>query len=302
MPDISIVTPCLNRVDHIETAIKSVLRQEVGSCEHIIVDGGSTDGTLDIIKKYPHIKYISEKDENLYQALNKGIRMAKGRVIGHLNSDDAYPENTFIPVLDKFDSDDSLETVYGNVDIFEIIADQKTLANHYENTELSLANITIGVASTNARFFSKKAYDRIGLYSEKYSIASDRDFLLRAAFAELKSVKISQTVYEYLSHSGSLTISNTGSLTEKVANEYVDIAESYLKENRGTDVDKWLKKWIVQTSRTMLITSLKNLDLDSIRFYFLKGMKTNQFFPFTLVIHIFIGKLQRFVNFTKNKA
>lgn len=302
IPDISIVTPCLNRVDYIEAAIQSVIRQGIDRYEHIIVDGGSTDGTLDIIKKYPHVRYISEEDENLYQALNKAIRMARGRVIGHLNSDDVYPGNTFIPVLAEFQRDRGLDTVHGNVEIYEVQNGARTLINRYEDTALSLQNITVGIASTNARFFTKTAYARLGLYSEKYTIAADREFLLRAALAELTSVKLPQTVYEYLSHAGSLTISSRGGLTKIAANEYIDIAESYLQKNNRNEVAKWLNKWISQTSLTMLIAALKELDFASIWLYVTKGTRSNSFFLPGFVWHVFSGKLSRLTQLAKNKS
>ncbi|MBN1416361.1 MAG: glycosyltransferase, partial [Bacteroidales bacterium] len=94
-PKISIITPCLNRVEFIRTAIESVLAQNYQNFEHIIIDGGSTDGTLELLKKYQHVIFVSEPDENLYEAINKGIRLASGKIIGHLNSDDFYSKAIF---------------------------------------------------------------------------------------------------------------------------------------------------------------------------------------------------------------
>lgn len=112
-PKISIITPSYNQGHFIEDAIKSVLYQGYPSFEHIIIDGGSDDNTLDILRKYPHLKWISEKDEGQSDALNKGFMMSSGAIIGWLNADDFYLENVFNSVVTNFESND-LSGVYAN--------------------------------------------------------------------------------------------------------------------------------------------------------------------------------------------
>ena len=87
---ISIVTPTYNRAHLLEAALLSVLAQGWSDTEHIVVDGMSSDGTVELLARYPHLRVIREPDSGLYEALNKGIRAATGEVIGHLNSDDEY--------------------------------------------------------------------------------------------------------------------------------------------------------------------------------------------------------------------
>jgi len=94
-PSISIVTPSLNQGRYIEQTIQSVLLQNYPNFEHIVIDGGSTDGTVEILKKYPHLKWISEKDSGQSEALNKGLKMATGDIIAWINSDDWYAEGAF---------------------------------------------------------------------------------------------------------------------------------------------------------------------------------------------------------------
>ena len=92
---ISILTVTYNHGHYIEQNIKSVLDQNYKNVEHIIIDGGSTDNTIEILKKHPQLKWISEKDDGQCDALNKGLEMATGEIIGWLNSDDYYVENIF---------------------------------------------------------------------------------------------------------------------------------------------------------------------------------------------------------------
>ncbi len=104
-PKISIVTPSYNSAEFIEDCIQSVLKQNYPNFEHIIIDGGSTDGTVEILKKYPHLKWISEPDEGQSDALNKGFKKAEGDIIGWLNSDDVYLPGTFNKVADILSND-----------------------------------------------------------------------------------------------------------------------------------------------------------------------------------------------------
>jgi glycosyltransferase involved in cell wall biosynthesis len=101
-PLISIITPSFNQGAYIEQTILSVLHQDYGHVEHIVVDGGSTDATLDVLRRYPHLKWVSEKDRGQADALNKGLALAKGDIIGWVNSDDYYQDNIFGSVVGHF--------------------------------------------------------------------------------------------------------------------------------------------------------------------------------------------------------
>src|SRR5688572_21833852 len=97
---ISIITVCYNSAATIDTTLKSVAEQDYGDIEHVIVDGGSRDNTMEIVSKYPHVaKAISEKDEGLYDAINKGIRLSTGDVVGILNSDDFFPSRKIVSMV-----------------------------------------------------------------------------------------------------------------------------------------------------------------------------------------------------------
>jgi glycosyltransferase involved in cell wall biosynthesis len=112
---ISIVTPSYNQGQFIEQTIKSVLNQDYKNYEHIIIDGGSTDNTIDILKKYKHLIWISEKDAGQSNAINKGFSMAKGEIFAWLNSDDYYEENIFKSIATYFKEHKECNFLYGNI-------------------------------------------------------------------------------------------------------------------------------------------------------------------------------------------
>ncbi len=114
---ISVITPSYNAADYIEEAIESVLNQSYKFYEHIIVDGGSTDGTLDILKKYPHLKWISEPDNGQSDAMNKGFTYSKGDIIVYLNADDYFDPDAFLAVINSFNEERNTDIVVGNLKI-----------------------------------------------------------------------------------------------------------------------------------------------------------------------------------------
>lgn len=112
---ISVITPSFNSADYIERAIKSVLDQNYDNFEHIIMDNCSTDGTIDILKKYPHIIWKSEKDTGQSNAMNKGFELSTGDIIVYLNCDDYFEKDTFIKVNKYFNEDQNIKILFGNV-------------------------------------------------------------------------------------------------------------------------------------------------------------------------------------------
>lgn len=118
-PLISVITPTYNCSQYINDCIKSVLAQNYDNFEHIIVDGASTDGTVEILKQYPHLKWISEPDNGEGEALNKALKLAQGDIIGWLNADDYYLEGVFDRVIQEMNPQKGCHVVYGNADLID---------------------------------------------------------------------------------------------------------------------------------------------------------------------------------------
>ena len=226
---ITIITPSYNRSDMITDAIESVLTQGFQPFEHIIVDGGSTDGTLEILEKYPHLRVISELDQGMYDALNKGLEIATGKIIGFLNTDDMYAENIFTAIARKFDDPDVM-AVAGRAIVFTELSDGKTnIVDKYSPEDRSLIECsTIGSNFFNAWFFRKSTFNQIGKFNTDYKIAGDRDFMLRFALNNLKYMAINDLVYKYRMHEDSLTFDKNGEKREWSADEHLAMTGLYL--------------------------------------------------------------------------
>lgn len=180
--DFSIITVAYNSEKTIERTIKSVLGQTFKNFEYIIVDGNSTDKTNEIINTYKAefengIIHISEPDKGIYDAMNKGIALAKGKVIGLLNSDDYYFENTLEMVNESFVNTDGKAVLTGEL-IFKSDTGEQLLKTSKERFLNKTKHYKNGVRHP-ATFVPKVIYDTVGLFNLDYKIASDAELMYR---------------------------------------------------------------------------------------------------------------------------
>ncbi|MCB0700339.1 MAG: glycosyltransferase [Chitinophagales bacterium] len=178
---VSIITVVYNCADTIEGCIKSVLAQDYNDIEYIIVDGGSKDGTVDVVKKYEDKlgKFVSEKDKGIYDAMNKGIKMATGDVIGILNADDFFFSNdTISKIATVFKDDETLDATIA--DIVFVNDDNTRILRHYQAKKWRPAKFAWGFMPPHPSFFCKKhLFEKLGYYKIDYKIAADYELLIR---------------------------------------------------------------------------------------------------------------------------
>ncbi len=231
-PRITIITPVLNRANMIADALASVSKQGYPEVEHIVVDGGSTDGTVDILRRTPGIQWISEPDRGLYDAINKGIRRASGEIIGHVNSDDLLLPGALAAVAEGFTRDRTAVSVCGGAEVVRLLPDGATSRVRTYRSErikrLDWHAVTLGVPITNARFFRRSWYRHAGLYDLRYRLAADRDFLIRAMILGMRTVPLERTVYQYRLHAGSLTLNANVRQNRRLHDEYRAMARGYM--------------------------------------------------------------------------
>lgn len=179
---ISIITVCYNSVETIRDTLESVLQQDYLNIEYIIVDGGSNDGTLDILREYQSgiSKVISESDKGIYDAMNKGIQAATGDVIGILNSDDFYANpNVISEVANVFKSNQRLDMVFGDV-VFVDPANTDKIVRYYDSGKFKSWKLRFGwMPPHTASFITRSAYEQVGNYSLDYKISADYEFFVR---------------------------------------------------------------------------------------------------------------------------
>lgn len=211
LPLISVITPCLNRAATIGLAVDSVLAQTDVTVEHIVVDGGSTDGTLDVLARYPHLTVLTGPDVGLYDAINRGIGVSRGAILAHLNSDDVFLPGALAAAAHAFDREPQADAACGGAVVWECDADGGAREIHaYDDPEtkrLRPYDLCRGVPFINARFFRRGLYETVGGYDPSFRYAGDRDFLLRAWAAGMRTAVIPERVYAYTQHGDSLTIS-----------------------------------------------------------------------------------------------
>ena len=178
----SIITVSYNSESTIEQTIQSVISQSFDDLEYIIIDGGSTDGTLDIIKKYRSRidTVVSEPDRGVYDAINKGITRTTNEVVGLLHADDIFEnEETISAIMKPFIENDAIDMVYGNIAYFK--SDPNSIERIWKNRSHYETYFEDGFVPPHpALFVRKRLYDRIGLYVDDFVLASDYEFMFRA--------------------------------------------------------------------------------------------------------------------------
>lgn len=178
---VSIITIVYNNHNSIEDAIKSVLTQDYDDIEYILIDGGSTDGTNEIISKYiDRIDcYLSEPDDGLYSALNKGIKLATGDVIGILHSDDMFYDFKTVESYVRTFKQKKADVVYAD-GLYVERDNINKVKRIYKGRECDRSNLNYGWIPLHTTIFVKKeVYETHGLYDDSYTIAGDYDVSLR---------------------------------------------------------------------------------------------------------------------------
>ena len=242
---ISVITISYNAEDTIEKTLKSIENQSYNNIEHIIIDGGSKDSTLEICNSFSHeAKIISELDNGVYDAFNKGLKLATGDVIGFLNADDTfYNENSIQDIVDAF-SNNETDIVYGNLDY---VNEESKVIRNWISRPYEKGLVKKAWKPAHPTFYCKKeVYDRLGGYNDSFKIAGDFELCLR--FLEINQVP---SFY----------------LNKKLVKMLVGgISNSGLKS-----------KWII-FKEDLRAFKINNISVNPVLFFFYKLKKLKQFF------------------------
>jgi len=177
---ISIITATYNSAATVGDTLTSIAGQEYRDVEHLIVDGASTDNTLEIVARFPHVSSVSsEKDNGIYDAMNKGIAMATGEIVGILNSDDVYMDPRVLADVARVFEDPKVMTAYGDLQYVDA-ADLQKVKRNWVSGPFKPHNFYYGWMPPHPTFFVRRSvYEQAGLFNLKLRSAADYELMLR---------------------------------------------------------------------------------------------------------------------------
>lgn len=274
MKKISVITPSYNQAQYLEETILSVLNQNYPNLEYIIIDGGSTDGSVEIIKKYEHrlAYWVSKKDNGQAEAINKGFEKATGDILCWLNSDDYFSEKTLELISNKIDTAKA-ELIFGNVVRYrenENLFVTSEIQKNYKNQKLSIVDYIVQPST----FWTRKAWDRTGRLNTEFNYVFDWDWFLRAEKAGVNFIFESNPLSVYRIHN--LHKSGTGG--EKRELEIATILERYNGVGYSESY-KFIRRNVTTLANLFKITY--KLKADSLNPVVLKILFPHYFFKLT---------------------
>jgi glycosyltransferase involved in cell wall biosynthesis len=188
-PKISIITPSYNQSQFIEKTLRSVQQQGYRNLEHLVIDGASTDGSVQLLERlsalpgWGHLTFLSEPDDGQSAALNKGFRMATGDIVGWLNSDDLYRANCFDTVVRAFEQFPEADVIYGDATWIDECGKCLRIRREIDFSRFILAYHRVLYIPTTSTFFRRRVFDEGNFLDPQYHYAMDYDFFLRLAQA-----------------------------------------------------------------------------------------------------------------------
>lgn len=257
---VSIITPSLNQAQFIERTIQSVLAQQWRPLEHIVLDGGSTDGTLDILKKYgAHLRWISEPDKGQSDAVNKGIKMAAGDVVGWLNSDDIYYPGAVKLAAEFLAAHPELDAVYGMADY---VAADDSVIDGYPTEPWHFPRLKdVCFICQPALFLRRSVFERHGYLDTDLHYCMDYEYFLRLGGAGVRFGYLETKLAGARMYVGNKTISGR-------IEAYAEVIEMF-RRNFGRVPDSWLFGYahVIAKQRT-------DINEHPTRFLFEKGLRS----------------------------
>ncbi|MEL7069941.1 MAG: glycosyltransferase family 2 protein [Cyanobacteria bacterium J06581_3] len=212
LPKITIITPSFNQAEFIEETIRSIILQGYPNLEYIVIDGGSSDGSVEIIKKYElWIDYwISEPDEGQSNALNKGFKKATGEILAWVNSDDTYEPGTLTAIGRYFASHPDTDVVYGNANIIDIDSKDIGLIRSVPFSRNAYLYNALPIPAQTAVFWRRELFFNIGMVNESLNYSMDCELIVKFIEADARFSFIREVFGNYRAHELSKTFGDSG--------------------------------------------------------------------------------------------
>jgi len=262
-PKFSIVTPSLNQAPFLEENIRSVLGQQSSSIEHLIIDGGSTDGTLAVLGRYPHLTWRSEPDHGQAHALNKGFTLATGEIIGWLNADDYYLPGALQTVAARFD-DPGVMAVYGRGREIDVRGNTlREIVPRGVSAEECIRFWRWGYDYIQPAFFFRRAvFAEVGMLDESLHYAMDHDFFIRLSL-KYPLVSVESSLAAYRLHRASKTGATMHELLPASVRELLRVSRKYW----GSPLEASYYGYLGSFLAAIALSAVKNI-------LFLRGSKS----------------------------
>jgi glycosyltransferase involved in cell wall biosynthesis len=213
-PLVTIVTPTFNSAQFIGRLLRCIADQSYNNVEHIVIDGGSTDGTIDILEQQQRAKWISEPDNGMYDAINRGMKMASGSIVAYLNSDDLYSNDTIERVVAFFAAHEETDLVYS--DLRYIDEDEQTLfIRKYPSFSWRFFTVLDGsTVPQQTCFWRRRVFDSVGFFDSSFRMAGDFEFFVRVGKSCVVSKILGSPLAQFRFH-GAMQTLNRQALNDK---------------------------------------------------------------------------------------
>jgi glycosyltransferase involved in cell wall biosynthesis len=287
---ISIITPTFNAGVTLGETLESVRQQMGEDMEHLLLDACSTDRTLDVVKQFSHLVVHSEPDSGIYDGMNKGAELARGDWLLFLQGDDWLAEGTLEAYRTAIASYPDAEMICGNCEaVKESEGSWSAIwsVSDSASKKLTIENIALGEPMINARLIRRDIFWKLGGFSLEYSLASDRDFLLRAAEAGVRQGEIQIPTYRYRWHSRSSTMTEGNSLSAKLRQENIRIAQRHLLDTKQLTSDdrKSLRTWHTRLTIQAAMNAMESMRPDFFALCF-DGTSNNARWPVSFLYEL----------------
>ncbi len=202
-PKVSIITPCLNGEAYLKATLDSLYAQTYDAFEHLVIDGGSTDSSHQIVAQYPRTKLVVASDNGMYEAINRGFDLATGDVFAYLNADDLYLPDSLQRAVDMLA--DGADLVYGDLELIDPKGAPIYTRKYFPYGDRWMRSVDYSTIPQPATFWTKALHRRVGPFDARFKLAGDFDFFLRACAPPARVVHLPRSLAKFRIHPDALS-------------------------------------------------------------------------------------------------